>query len=218
MCLGAPQGVKDVANTSKAAYTTAVNQAKTEFGDASTAFNDLMSSMAPIAKAGPGQTGWTAQEKSAIDAQTVDQTAAAYKNASAAVHSGEAAVGGGNIALPSGANITTEENLAAAGAQTEASGLRANTIANYDQGNKNWQFAEGGIAKAPGVFSDANAATGEATSSGKQAMSDQQAVASYPTWQSVAMGALGDVTKAGMAYVTGGLSELGKNAADNTNG
>lgn len=193
MCLGPPKGVANINNESSAAYTTALNQAKTEFGDSSTAFNDLMSSMSPIAKAGPGQTGWTAQEASAINAQTVDQTAAAYKNAASAVRSGEAAVGGGNIALPSGANLATEEAIANEGAVTEASGLRQNLIQNYEQGNKNWQFAEGGIQKAPSVFSDANAATGEATTSGKEAMSNAQTVAKYPTWANLAIGVLGDV-------------------------
>lgn len=192
MCLGvgAPGGVKTISDMSGKAYGTAIDQAKTEFGDASTVFNDLMQSMAPIAKAGPGQTGWTAQEASAVNAATIDQTASAYKNASAAVREGIAAKGGGNIALPSGVNIATEAALAQAGAETEATGLRSNLIENLHQGNENWKFAEGGLEKAPSVFNTANEATSVSTGAGKEAFSEQQARGSYKTWGDIAMGAL----------------------------
>lgn len=193
MCLGiGPSGgLKTLSNEAGGAYATAINQGKTEFGDASQVFNDLVSSMAPIAKAGPGQTGFTAQQESAINAQTVDQTAAQYKNASAAVKSDIAAQGGGNIALPSGANIATEEALAEAGAQQLSSGLRANTEANYEQGNKNWEFAEAGLTKAPGVFDTANQATNATTGASKPALDAQAARDAAPSWQKIAMGALG---------------------------
>lgn len=216
MCLGigAPGGVKTISDESGKAYGTAIDQAKAEFGDASKVFNDLYSSLSPIAKAGPGQTGRTAQEEAAIDASTVDQTATAYKNASAAVKSGMAAQGGGNIALPSGVNIATEEALAEAGAQQESSGLRENTIENYEQGNKNWEFAEGALAKAPGVFSTANDATGEAAKVGTEAMDDQKTRASYPTWQNVAMGALGT----GLNFLSPGSGTLLSGVAKGTPG
>jgi hypothetical protein len=203
MCLGAPSGVKTISNEAGAAYGSAINQATTEFGETNTEFNDLTKALNPIVAAGPGQTGWTAQEASAINANTVDTTAAAYKNAGAAVQNGIAAEGGGNIALPSGANLGTEESLAEAGAQQEASGLRSNLIQNYDQGNQNWQFATNGIESAPTMFQSANNATNAATYSGEQAMKDEQAVASYPTWQSVAMGALGAGLDAASAFIPG---------------
>ena len=193
MCLGvgAPGGIKTVTNEQGSAYGTAIDQAKAEFGDANLAFNDLMTSLAPIEKAGPNQPGWSAATASAINANTIDTTAAQYRNAAAAVRSGEAAVGGGNIALPSGANIGTETALAEAGAATEAAGLRENVIANYNQGNQNWKFATQGIQAAPSVFQTANAATNATTESGNAALKGQQVRASYPTWGSIAMGALG---------------------------
>lgn len=206
-CLGPSAGLTATGKAQAAAYTTATNQAAAEFGSASTVFNDLMSSMAPIAKAGPGQTGWSAQEASAINAQTIDQTAASYKNAAAAVHSGEAAVGGGNIALPSGANLATEETLANEGAQTEASGLRANTIANYAQGNQNWQFAEGGLEKAPSVFDTANSATSASTNAGSASATTQNNITNANnSWAQLAVGALGAVASA--AVPGGALTKL----------
>lgn len=192
--VGAPGGVKQVSDMSGKAYGTAISQAATEFKDAGTVFNDLMQTMAPIEKAGPLQTGETAQQASAINAATIDTTAAAYRNAATAVRSSEAARGGGNVVLPSGVNLATETALAEAGAQQESTGLRENLQENYRLGNANWKFATGAVESAPSVFSTANAATGEATGAGKEAMADQVKRGSYKTWGDIAMGALGAVT------------------------
>ena len=193
MCLGiGPSGGdKAINNMTGAAYGTAINQAKAEFGDANKVFNDIVQSTEPIAKAGPEQTGFTAQQESAINANTVDTTAAQYKNAATAVRSEIGAQGGGNIALPSGANIATEEALAEAGAQQVSSGLRANLQADYAAGNENWKFAEGALSKAPGVFETANTATKDTADLGKTALDSQAAIDAAPSWQKIGMAALG---------------------------
>ena len=193
MCLGiGPSGGdKAINNMTGAAYGTAINQAKAEFGDANKVFNDIYQSTAPIAAAGPEQTGFSAQQESAINANTVDTTAAQYKNAATAVRSEIGAQGGGNIALPSGANIATEEALAEAGAQQVSSGLRANLQADYAAGNENWKFAEGALSKAPGVFETANTATKDTADLGKTALDSQAAIDAAPSWQKIGMAALG---------------------------
>ena len=193
MCLGiGPSGgSKQINNMTGSAYGTAINQAKQEFGDANTVFNDLVNSTAPIVAAGPEQTGFSAQQESAINANTIDTTAAQYKNAATAVKSDIAGQGGGNIALPSGANIATEEALAEAGAQQTASGLRSNLQADYAAGNQNWEFAEGTLGKAPGVFSTANTATADTANLGKVALDSQNVINAAPSWQKIGMSALG---------------------------
>jgi len=173
------------------AYGTAIDQAKAEFGDANKAFNDIYQSTAPIAAAGPEQTGFSAQQESAINAATIDQTAAQYKNAATAVKSEISAQGGGNVPMPSGANIATEEALAEAGAQQTASGLRSNLQANYAAGNENWKFAEGALSKAPGVFETANTATADTAKLGETALQSQGVINAAPSWQKIGMGALG---------------------------
>jgi hypothetical protein len=200
MCLGigASSGSKAINNEAGSAYGTAINQAKQEFGDANTVFNDLVNSTAPIVAAGPEQTGFSAQQESAINANTIDTTAAQYKNASTAVKSDISAEGGGNIALPSGANIGTEEALAEAGAQQTASGLRSNLQADYAAGNKNWEFAEGELGKAPGVFSDANTATADTAKLGETALNSQAVINAAPSWQKIGMGALGTAADLGL--------------------
>jgi hypothetical protein len=148
--------------------------------------------------------GWTAAQSNAVNSQTINQTAAQYKNASAAVQNQIGAEGGGNIALPTGANIATEEGLAEAGAQQESSALANNTIANAAQGNANWQFAEGGIQKAPGVFSTANTAMSDTANLGKTALDSQAVINAAPSWQKIAMGALGTAT----SMASSGLANL----------
>ena len=189
--VGASGGSKLINQEANSAYTTAINQASQEFGDANAVFNDLVKSTAPIVAAGPEQTGFSAQQEAAINANTIDTTAAQYKNAATAVKSDIAGQGGGNIALPSGANIATEEALAEAGAQQTASGLRSNLQADYAAGNQNWQFATGALTKAPGVFSDANTATADTANLGKVALDSQNVINAAPSWQKIGMSALG---------------------------
>ena len=220
MCLGvgASSGSKAINNEAGAAYGTAINQAKAESGDANTVFNDIVQSTAPIVAAGPEQTGFSAQQESAINANTIDTTAAQYKNASTAVKGDIAAQGGGNIALPSGANIATEEGLAEAGAQQTASGLRSNLQADYAAGNKNYEFAEGALGKAPSVFSDANTATADTAKLGDVALQSQGVINSAPSWQKIGMGALGaglDAASAaipGAGPIAGAVSNIAGNA------
>lgn len=193
MCLGVGPsgGDKAINNMTGKAYGTAIDQAKAEFGDANKVFNDIVQSTAPIAAAGPDQTGFTAQAESAINANTIDTTAAQYKNAATAVRSEIGAQGGGNIALPSGANIATEEALAEAGAQQVSSGLRQNLENDYTKGNENWKFAEGALSKAPGVFETANSATADTAKLGETALDSQKGIDAAPSWQKIGMAALG---------------------------
>lgn len=226
MCLGiGPSGGdKAINNMTGSVYGTAITQAKQEFGDASEVFNDLVKSTAPIVAAGPDQTGFSAQAESAINANTIDTTASQYKNAATAVKGDIAAQGGGNIALPSGANIATEEALAAAGAQQTASGLRSNLQADYAAGNQNWEFATGALSKAPGVFSDANTATADTAKLGETALNSQKVIDSAPSWQKIGMGALGAGLGAASAFipgagaVTGALSNIAGNAITGATG
>jgi hypothetical protein len=193
MCLGigASSGSKAINNETGAAYGDAINNTKAEFGDATNAFNDIMGAMAPILKAGPMAPGESAQEASTINAATINQTAAQYKNAATAVKSGLSAIGGGNIALPSGVNIATEAQLAEAGAQTESSLLNSNMQQDYALGNKDFFEAADTVSKAPQMFSTANQAVDAESNLGKTTLDSQKVIDSAPTWQNVAMGAIG---------------------------
>jgi hypothetical protein len=176
-------------------FNTATQQGQAEFGAANTEFNDLTKTMNPIEEAGPDQPGWSAAQNNAINSQTINQTAAAYKNAAVAVKGDIAGEGGGNVALPTGVNLGTEEALAEAGAQAESAGLSANTIANYKQGNENWQFASKAVESSPEMFSTANQGTQAATSAGSAASTTAQAINNAQnSWQQIAIAGLGDAS------------------------
>ena len=212
------KGLTQTGAAQSSLFNTAVQQGQAEFGATNKEFNDLTNTMNPIMEAGPDQLGFSAQQEAAINANTIDTTAAQYKNAATAVKSDIAGQGGGNIALPSGANIATEEALAEAGAQQTAAGLRSNLQADYAAGNQNWQFATGALSKAPGVFSDANTATADTAKLGETALNSQKVIDAAPSWQKIGMGALGAGLSEASAFipgagaVTGAISNIAGNA------
>ena len=202
MC-GASSQQKSIANSQQSFMTQAQQQAGTVFGSASQVFNSLQSTFAPIVAAGPSQQGFSPQELSNLNSEAITQTGQEYKNAKEAVGNAQAAVGGGNVALPSGA--TSEENtqLAANAANQTASELGQITQANYAQGNANYNAAVAGEEALPGVYNASTSATGAATSAGTAAANTANQVAQENnSWVSALGGVLGSVAGA----ATGGLT------------
>jgi len=194
-------------------YTQATSQATQAFGPASNVFNGLMSTFAPIVAAGPSQQGFSPQELANLNSEAVTQTGQAYKDAKAAVGNQEAAYGGGNAVLPSGAQVGTDLGLAEAGANQTSIELGQITQANYTQGNKNYEEAVAGEEAAPGVFGTSSGATNAATSAGSAASNTANQIAQENnSWVSAVTGALGGI--AGAAVGGGGI--LGK-LNNNTN-
>ena len=200
MCLGPSKGLTETGAAQGTAYGAATKQAAAEFGASSSVFNDLNKSFAPTVAAGPDQQGWSAAEASAINSQSINTTAAEYKNAATAVREEEAAVGGGTVALPSGANIASQLALSEAGANQESSELNSNLIANYQQGNANYQFAAKGLDAAPGVFSTANQGTEASTGAGSASATTQNDITqANNSWEQLATAAISGVAGAATA-------------------
>ena len=205
MCLGvgAPGGVKQITNQQGGVFSQAIDQAKQEFGAASGVFNDLVSAFAPIAAAGPSQLGWSPAELSTVNSASINNVAAQYKNAQTANKEAAAAYGGGTVALPSGVNIGRDLSVSNAAAAETAKELNQNLTSDFQQGEKNFEFATEGLQKAPQVFSTANQAVDVANTSGMDALKGQQVRSSYPTWSSLALGAIGDVASLGATALGG---------------
>ena len=185
-------------------FKTATSQAATIFGAANTEFNTVVSALNPVVAGGPGQNGWSAAQSNAVNSQIINQNAAAIKNAGVAVKSDIAGMGGGNIALPSGANIATEEALAAAGAQSESANLTNATIANKTQGQQNWEFATKSAEAAPDMFNPANAATTAATGAGSANLNAQQDINNASnSWQQMVVAGLSDAATVASAGIAG---------------
>src|SRR5438105_692626 len=119
MC-GASDDQKKLEHEQVSFFNTMMSQASQVFGSSSEIFNDLKDAFSPIVAAGPNQKGFSLPEESNLKSQAITETGQAYKNASEAVKESEAAVGGGNMALPSGAeigrNLSVANSAAAHGA------------------------------------------------------------------------------------------------------
>jgi hypothetical protein len=185
------------------AYSTALTQASSIFGDSSSAFNDLMKTFGPTIAAGPSQYGFSNQEDQNLRSQAITNVGGAYKNEKQAVGEQEAAAGGGASMLPGGASIGTNLSLAENAGNQTANELSEITQAGYQQGNKNYNEAVAGEEAAPAVFGAATSATGAATSAGNLAsnQTNQAAASAQSPWQ-LAAGVLGAGVGAASGVVT----------------
>jgi hypothetical protein len=209
MCGATPQQVADE-KAQQTLMTTLADQAKQEFGSASSVFQDLNNTFAPIVAAGPNQAGFSAPEKAALDSGAITNTGQAYRNASTAVKEANAAVGGGNIALPSGSEVSRNIEIANEGAAHTAGALNQIDQTNYEVGRQNYDKAVVGLEQAPSVFGTPNQGGGVATESGSAAANTaNQIAAADNSWESAVIGGLAGVAG---TVATGGMSALAKGA------
>jgi hypothetical protein len=208
LACGASKEQTESYNTQKNLTSTAIQQAQQEFGSASSVFNSLYNSFAPIVNAGPNQKGFSAAEDSALKSGAITNTGEAYRHASTAVKEAGAAVGGGNEYLPGGAEIGRNIEVANEGAERTADSLNKIDQANYETGRENYFKAAEGLNAAPGAFGTANSGMTDAIGSGEdQAKTANDIAAANNSWVSSVTGALGGI---GGAVVSGGMSNLGK--------
>jgi len=216
MCLGT-HGAEDAAAAAESNFTsTLLAQGKTLFNNAQGVFNTLTNAYTSIVNAGPSQRGYSPAERNALVASTVTggANAARFANARAG-----AAVGGGNVPQSSGIGGGAKAAIAQASAAKTASNLNAIEQSDFEQGNKNWQVAGAGLAKAGDLANQTANATakmaepiqsGLATNMTNAEVKDAQS----NWWVKPAMGAIG----AGLNMAVPGLgtaagTAFGVNAA-----
>jgi hypothetical protein len=201
MCGATPQQVADE-KAQQTLMTTMADQAKQEFGSASSVFHDLYNTFAPTVAAGP-QAGFSMPEKSALDSSAISNTGQAYRNASQAVRESNAAVGGGNIALPSGSEVGRNIAIANEGSARTAGALNQIDQTNYEVGRQNYDKAVAGLESAPSVFGTSNQGGSVGVSAGEAASKTASDIAaSDNAWVSAVTGLAGGIAG---AAVTGGM-------------
>ena len=205
MC-GPSQALKDLNSKIKSFADTTASEAQTIFGDASSIFNDLKTSLGAIVKGGPSQQGWGAAESNAVNSMIMDQAATNARNQKAAVGNAIAAIGGGNVAAPSGlalaATLETNQNIEA----EKSRQLSQAVIQNYETGRKNYFDAVGQEEALPNVFNSSIEANKVVQAEYKNAIESQKQVdAASNWWQPLVMAGIG----AAKTFATGGLSNLG---------
>lgn len=211
MC-GPTSGQKSAANQISQFASTATSQAGEIFGNASTVFNNLMSSFQQTVKAGPDQQGFSQDELNNLNSNVITSEAEAYKNAKSAVGNAVSAVGGGNSVNPSGLAADVNASTANAAAEATATGEQNVVAQDYATGRQNYDFAAQGEAQLPGVFSTSNQASQVASGAQENNMTAQNNIASADNWwQPIVAGAVGGLASG----FTGGLGgNLGKSTSN----
>lgn len=208
LCCGASAGQQAVANSQTLAYQTLQQQAQQVFGNSSTVFNDLVSSLSPVVAAGPDQQGFSQAEQSALNSAAITNTGQAYRNAKQAVGEAEAAQGGGNVGdVTGGSKTATDLGIAESAAAQTSSELNQIQQQNYATGRQNYDNAVSGLESAANVYNPATSLANASTTSGEAAANTENQIAQQNnSWVQGVTGILGDV--AGVA--TGGvMSKLG---------
>ena len=213
MC-GASGALKSLAASATSFAGQVQQQATQIFGSASTVFNNLMGTIQSVVKGGPGQAGWGAAETNAVNSQILNNAAVSARNEKSAVGNDVAAIGGGNTVNPSGletaVNLQTAQSVENAKSQQEEQA----TVANFQQGNQNYNEAVNEEMQLPKVFDASSAADNAAVNANDAATKAQTAVSSANNWWEPilgsAIGAAGNIA-------TGGLLGAANTAASAVN-
>jgi len=172
-------------------YNTLTSEYKTVFGENQAILGSLTSSLEPILQAGINQQGFSPEELANLNEIAVNQTGQNYANAKAAVSNAQAAEGGGNQYIPSGAKNEQQLQLAESAAQQESSNEQQIQSQNYATGRENYLAALSGLSSVAGQYNPAgfaNAATGAGSAAASTADAITQA---NNSWLSVVSGGLG---------------------------
>jgi hypothetical protein len=200
-------------------YNTMTQQAQEVFGEASQVFKDLNAAFAPIVAAGPNQQGFSAAELSNLNSQAITNTGQAYQNAKEAVGEREAAYGGGNLALPSGARIGADLGLAESAANQTSGELSQINQADYATGRQNFFNAAGALGGATGTFNPATGIANATTGAGSAAANTANQIASENnSWVNATIGALGGVAGAAVGNIGSLGSAFSGGGGGNNNG
>lgn len=212
MCFGgASQQEQQISQSQQQMMQTLQNNYNTQFAGQSAILNNLNTSASSILSQGIGQKGFTPAEEAAMRTQASEGTAGAYKMAKAATGESLAALGGGNVFLPSGTAAGISANLAQSAAAQNAAQQLGITESSYAQGRQNYLQAAnilGGVAGQMQPLGYAGAATtagGQAFGSASQIQQQNQA------GQKALMGMLGGGLEAGLSFIPGAGGDIASN-------
>lgn len=188
MC-GPSKTVKDLNDQAQTLNNNINAQASSVFGNDTKIFNDLTNEYNTILRE---RQGFDQAQLNNMNATVVDQAALQNRNVQAAIRSSEAAIGGGNQPLASGAVGGRGAEAAATIAGQESAGLRQVQEANAALINQNMWKAREGLAAAPNIFNNATAFDKAAEESNQNATQSQMAMDKANSWwKGPVMGAAG---------------------------
>ena len=217
---GASAQQTDIANSQQNFTNQLMSNYSQQFASQNAILGTLQNSLNPIVNAGPNQFGFSKAETNNLNSQALQGTGQQYANASKALGQQQAAQGGGNSYLPTGAQAQQQAGLAANAANQSSSQLMGIQQAGYQQGYNQYQSAVGQLGGVAGMYNPTGYA-GEANTSGADAASTANQVAQLNNeaspWNLVG-GILGGAASAFAGGLGGGLGkELGGGGGNNDN-
>jgi hypothetical protein len=194
MCCGASGQQTQIEQSQSNLYNTLTQQAQQVFGNASSIFNDLQQTFAPILAAGPNQEGFSAAEKANLNDEIINSTGESYNKAANAVNSQIASEGGGDVPIINSQDTQVRGALAQSAASQEA-GEREQVLENsYATGRQNFMNAASALSGATNVFNPSSTMDNSATGAGSAAANTANEIAQENnSWLNATIGALGGI-------------------------
>lgn len=173
-------------------FQTLTDHYQTVFGEQQGVLSSLTDSFKPILERGPNGRGFSDAERSTLETQAGESTARGYAKAKQALGEAEAARGG-NAYIPSGADDQRDAELASSAESERANLDQRITLADYDEGHRQYDAAASGLLGVAGLESP-TAAAGAATGAGSAASETANEIAQEDNsvWQGV-VGAIGGI-------------------------
>lgn len=175
LACGPSSGEENAAGSATNLSNTLSGDFNSRFAGQDSILQQLNGSLSPIlSQGGPSQAGWSPQEAGAISTATINNNAAANRNAQQKWQS-TLAGRGDDSGLQSGVDKQILGSVASTSANNLANQQTANTVANYTQGNANWQKALAGTLSSAQLYDPAQFGS-EATSANENAFNDQNTI------------------------------------------
>jgi hypothetical protein len=166
----------------------------TVFGESQSILNSLSKTFEPILAAGPNQQGFSPAELASLETTATEGVGQNYANAAKALGEKQAAEGGGDAFIPSGAKSQLQEETATSAAQALSAEQEQITQANYATGRQNFYNAAGilgGTASELNPATFANATTNAGSAAGTTA---NQIAQENNSWMGMVGGVLGGIS------------------------
>lgn len=204
---GASDQQTSIANGQQDFYKTLSANYNQQFANQNAILGTLQKSLNPIVQGGPNQFGFSKAETNNLNSQALQGTGQQFRNASKSLGEAQAAQGGGNSYLPTGAQAQQQATLAATGANQTSNQLMDIQAQGYQQGRNQYNAAIGQLGGVAGMF-DPNGVAGAANTGGSDAFGSATKVAEMNNeaspWNLVG-GLLGGAASAGLDAFTGGI-------------
>jgi hypothetical protein len=191
LACGASQQQKELETAQAAFFNEQTQEYSTVYNEAQGVLKSLTAEFTPILQAGPNQQGFSQAQLDNLNSTAATGSGQAYHSVEQSLAQQEAAQGGGNDYLPSGAKVQLQEELGASEAQNLGNEQSQIQQANYAQGNQNFQFASSVLGNTAAQLNP-NGYSNAATNSGNAAASTaNQITQANNSWMGLVGGALG---------------------------